>query len=129
MKKPLFRLFLEVFIISIALQAIIRSESRAECEDANRFVKAESKWLTGLGHCEKELVLYLTNNSNQRVVCHFGAERTDGTWQGGETGIRSGKKVGGELSGMWFCGATGRYKWACQTQPDPAKDWNCKWQD
>lgn len=102
------------------------SAAQAACEDVTEQMKSEVKRLNGPGHCDGEVGLWLTNPTATRVVCNYALERTNASWDDGQTGVKAGERRGGEGGGMWTCNGTGRIQFACAAQPDWKKDWDCK---
>jgi hypothetical protein len=100
--------------------------AQAACENAAERIQVETR--RGRG-CEGQVLAYLTNTSDTRVVCKVGFEQANGHWSPHLTGVRAGHKLGGESGGLWTCQGTGRVKWACAYQPKPRDDFSCKLPD
>jgi hypothetical protein len=79
------------------------------CTRRTTSVRAESRMMTGPGHCAGEVDAWFTNVSNEKLECGVRFHR-NGHWDsssGLEFSLSPGEKVGGFLSpgGVWTCGA------------------------
>lgn len=91
------------------------------CDNMTNYVSGRMKRLTGPGHCDGEVTGHLTNNSSQKVECHYEWREENGKKdRGGATAIGPGRTVGGEMGGMWSCGRHGKvnFLWRCSLPED-----------
>lgn len=101
------------------------SPARAVCENVTGQVQAEVRRPRSAGSCNGETTLWLSNPTDTRVVCNYALEQANGNWDDGQTSVKAHDRKGGESGGMWTCDGTGQYKFACFSQPNWKKDWDC----
>ena len=90
------------------------------CTNMTSMVTLTTARPTGPGHCASEITGHLTNHSSERVWCVF-AFYNHGvkTKDGGGGDIAPGQTTGGEMAGIWSCGAD-TIRYACfPAAPDP----------
>jgi hypothetical protein len=89
------------------------------CHDTTACVKLETKLPTGPGHCTNELVGWFTNNCSTRAYCTYAPVKNGKRGSGGGTAVGQGKRVGGELGGIWFCDQGDSLTYRCVDDADP----------
>lgn len=90
-------------------------------------VTGRAKRLDGPGHCDGEVVGFLTNNSGHKIVCSTGIRLGDGTITGeGRSTFGPSYNGGGELSGLYWCAipGSGNFVWSCITDEEDQR--GCK---
>jgi hypothetical protein len=87
-------------------------------------VSMAAKHPKGAGHCEGELTGKITNNCSEAVYCHF--EVADTGKSRGATRVPAGATVGGEMGGIYTCGASPSATWKYQCTTVAAKNRGCR---
>jgi len=96
------------------------SPAGANCTNMTNMVTLTTARPTGPGHCANEITGHLTNHGSERVWCVFAFyDHGVKTKDGGGGDIAPGQTTGGEMAGIWSCGAD-TIKYACfPAAPDP----------
>jgi TPR repeat protein len=93
------------------------------CVEITHLVTMDSKWDDGLGHCDKGVVGWLQNPTSGYANCAWRFNRPGGYGDGGEGTLKPGERTGGEMGGIWSCGALAPdIKYACFAAPADGSD-------
>jgi hypothetical protein len=101
-----FKSVLSLGILAQMLMALFFwSRLRADCPSYVNFVSFTTRRISGLGHCDGEVVGFFTNHSNMTMsVSVLRFSRQTGRWEidsGGDIG--PGRTDGGEMGGYYWC--------------------------
>ena len=76
------------------------------CTNMTSYTSATTEWISNCGNGKSDLLVRVTNNSNQTLYVRIEIQKSDGTWSCGGGVISS-----GDYLPYWVCGGTGKYKY------------------